>query len=187
MTENAPEQKTTGKGKATPSRKAAEAKNIRPLVASKAKITDPEAKKAARAAAAEERMKARQGMAEGDDRYLAIRDRGPQRRLARQIVDSRFTAGEVLIPAMLIVLVAGILFPGTGSTEARTTAALVNLGLLGLIWAIFAAILIDGWLLGRKVNKAAIAKFGKAEKGLAMYAGLRSTQLRWLRLPKHGK
>ncbi|MFM6981143.1 MAG: DUF3043 domain-containing protein [Micrococcales bacterium] len=185
MTEDAPKTKAAGKGKATPSRKVAEAKNVRPLVASKAKITDPEAKKAAKAALAEERLKARQGMADGDDRYLSIRDRGPQKRLARSIVDSRFTVGESLIPVMALVLIAGIVFPTTG--DLAMVGYVVNASVLLLMWALLAGIVIDAWLIGRKVNKAALAKFGKVERGLAMYAGLRSTQLRYMRLPKHGK
>jgi hypothetical protein len=185
MTENEPTAKASGKGKATPSRKAAEAKNIRPLVAGK--VTDPAAKKAAKAAIADERFKARQGMAEGDERYLSSRDKGPQRKLARQIVDSRFTVGELLLPVMGVVLILGVVFPTTGDPAVVELGLLVNLTMILVMWSLFGAIIIDAWLLGRKATKQAIAKFGSAEKGLALYAGLRSTQLRFMRLPKHGK
>lgn len=182
---NEPSNKVSAKGKPTPKRKEAEAKNIRPLVAGK--ITDPEAKKAAKAALAAERFKARQGMAEGDERYLSARDRGPQRKLARQIVDSRFTVGELLLPVMGIVLIVGVAFPTTGSDDIVSLGFIVNLSMIVVMWSLFIAIVIDAWLIGIKVNKQARAKFGSAEKGLATYAGLRSTQLRWMRLPKHGK
>lgn len=187
MTENQPANKIAGKGKATPTRKAAEAKNVKPLVGSKAKITDPEAKKAAKAAAAEERFKARQGMAEGNEKYLSLRDRGPQRKLARNIVDSRFTVGETLIPIMVLVLVLGVVFPTNGSSDTVSIGFLINLAAIAVMWILFLGIVIDAWLIGRKVTKAAQAKFGQVEKGLAMYAGLRSTQLRYIRLPKFGK
>ena len=185
MTENQPTNKVSGKGKATPKRKEVEAKNIRPLVAGK--ITDPAAKKAAKEALAAERFKARQGMAEGDERYLNIRDRGPQRKLARQIVDSRFTVGELLLPVMGIVLITGVAFPTTGSADVVSLGFLINLAMIFVRWSLFLAIVLDAWLLGNKVKKQAQAKFGSVEKGLAMYAGLRSTQLRFMRLPKHGK
>lgn len=185
MTENEPTTKASGKGKATPKRKEAEAKNIRPLVAGK--VTDPAAKKAAKAALAEERFKARQGMAEGDERYLSSRDKGPQRRLARSIVDSRFTVGELLLPVMGVVLILSVVFPTTGDEQIVQLGLLVNLSMIAVMWSLFLAIVIDAWLLGRKVTKQATAKFGSAEKGLALYAGLRSTQLRFMRLPKHGK
>lgn len=182
---NEPSNKVSGKGKATPKRKEAEAKNIRPLVAGK--ITDPEAKKAAKEALAAERYKARQGMAEGDERYLSIRDRGPQRKLARNIVDSRFTVGELLLPVMALVLITAVAFPTEGSADVVSIGFLVNLAMIAIMWCLFLAIVLDAWLIGIKVKKQAQAKFGSVEKGLAMYAGLRSTQLRFMRLPKHGK
>lgn len=80
MTEQ--DSKSTGKGRATPSRKQQEAANIRPLVGNKS----PEAKKADKARIREERLKARNGMAAGEEKYLGARDRGPQRKFVRNYV-----------------------------------------------------------------------------------------------------
>ena len=52
---------------------------------------------------------ARIGMLNGDERYLAPRDKGPQRRFARDFVDSKFSAGELLLPVVFVsVLVTSI-------------------------------------------------------------------------------
>jgi alkylation response protein AidB-like acyl-CoA dehydrogenase len=75
---------TSGKGHATPSRAEQEAARKRPLVPD-----TKEAKARAKADLAAQRDKARVGMAAGDERYLTARDKGPQRRFARDYVDSR--------------------------------------------------------------------------------------------------
>ena len=65
---------TGGKGRATPTRAEQEAARKRPLVAD-----TKEAKARAKAELAAQREKARVGMAAGEDRYLPVRDKGPQR------------------------------------------------------------------------------------------------------------
>ena len=66
----------SGKGHATPTRKEREAANKRPLVAGDNK----EARKASRAKLQESRDRARVGMANGEEKFLPVRDRGPQKR-----------------------------------------------------------------------------------------------------------
>ena len=89
------------KGAPTPSRAAQEAARKRPLVPDDRK----EAAKQARAKAAESREKARVGMAMGEEKYLPMRDRGPQKKYVRDYIDARFSVGEVLIPVMFAVIV----------------------------------------------------------------------------------
>ena len=89
----------SGKGKATPSRKQQEAANRRPLVGDKSK----EGRAAQKERLAQERRIAREGMMRGEDKYLPIKDRGPQKRLARDVVDARFTAGELVMPAICLL------------------------------------------------------------------------------------
>ena len=164
-------QASSGKGQPTPKRKQQEAANMKPLVGNRS----PEARKAAKAKLAEERRKAREGLARGDEKYLTIRDRGPQRRLARDVVDARFTAGELVLPAMFGV----ILISSFDSYE-------VQLASLVLMWTLFAAVAIDGYLIGRKVERTLSAKFGadRVEKGVRWYSAMRAIQMRPMRLPK---
>lgn len=161
----------TGKGRATPSRKERQAANRKPIVGNRS----PEAKKAAKAELAKARAVARAGMANGEERYLTIRDRGPQRKFARDYVDSRFNIGELMIPLMFLVL----LLSGLESQE-------LQLALIAAMWLLMLAIVLDGFLLGRKLNAKLAEKFGadRVEKGVRWYAAVRSTQLRVMRLPK---
>lgn len=169
MTEH--DSKATGKGRATPSRKQQEAANLRPLVGNKT----PEARKADKARLREERIKARSGMAKGEEKYLGVRDRGPQRRFVRDYVDSKFTLGEMVMPAlMLVILISAI------------DSYIVQLATLLTMWTLFIGVAINGWLLGRGATKALEAKYGagKVESGIKWYAAMRSVQMRPMRLPK---
>lgn len=159
-----------GKGAPTPTRREQEAARKRPLVPEDRK----EAARLARQKTAEAREKARLGMAAGDDRYLTVRDRGPQRRYVRDYVDARFSIGEYLIPVMLLVIVLSFL-PGYFQVY----------GLLAL-WAFFAIAVIDCIVLGFLVRKRLGEKFGtsKVERGVRWYAAMRALQLRVMRLPK---
>ena len=89
-----------GKGRPTPTRKEREAANKRPLVGNKSK----EARLADRERQKTEREKARKLAIAGDDRYLLARDRGPQRKVIRDVLDNRYTLIEGLMPMMILFL-----------------------------------------------------------------------------------
>jgi len=165
------ESKSTGKGRATPSRKQQEAANLRPLVGKKT----PESRKAEKAQIREERIKARIGMAAGEEKYLGVRDRGPQRKFVRNYVDSKFSLGELVMPALLVVILISAI-----------DSYVVQLATLLTMWTLFIGVAINGWILGRGAVRALEAKYGasKVESGLKWYAGMRSVQMRPMRLPK---
>jgi hypothetical protein len=168
MSENTP---TGGKGRPTPPRKQQEAANFKPIVGNKS----PEAKKAAKAKDAEERRKAREGMMRGEERYLTVRDKGPQKRMARDLVDSRFTAGQLVMPALFLMII--ISYAGDMTVQVYTLFAM---------WTLFIIIGIDAFFIGRRVNRKLEDKFGKGkvEKGVRWYSAMRSIQMRPMRLPK---
>ena len=161
----------TGKGQATPSRKTQEAANRRPLVGEKTK----EVRKLSREQMAAERKAAREGMLRGEEKYLPIRDRGPQKKMARDVVDARFNLGEMILPAMFIFLIA-----------TTVNIYYVQLASLIVMWILFAAVVADALIIGRKVERELSAKFGygKLERGLRWYAAMRSLQMRPMRMPK---
>lgn len=169
MTEN--QDLLPGKGKATPSRKQQEAANRRPLVGDKSK----EGRAAEKAKLNAERRTAREGMMRGEEKYLPVRDRGPQKRFARDIVDSRFTAGELVMPSMFIFLIT-----------TATNIYSLQLASLVLMWGLFVVVIIDALVIGRRTKKLMIGKHTETnvEKGIAWYAGMRSLQMRPMRLPK---
>ncbi|NQX28715.1 DUF3043 domain-containing protein [Microbacteriaceae bacterium VKM Ac-2854] len=163
--------KSAGKGRPTPTRREQELAHKRPLVATDRKA----AAKEAREKQAVAREQARIGLAAGDQRYLPLRDRGPQKKYIRDYVDARFSLGEFLIPVMVVVLLLSF-FP---SPEIQMITLIV-------LWTFFLASVVDCFLLGLRLRKKLGAKFGtdKVERGIRWYAAMRALQLRLMRLPK---
>lgn len=168
--EQQPTDTPSGKGRPTPSRKEAQAAKAQPLVGSR----DKAARKLQREKEAEARNRARTGMMQGDERYLPVRDKGPQRRYVRDYVDARISIGEFLIPAMLVVLLMTFLPP-----QWQVVSLLVIWGYLGLS-------VIDAILLGFSLKRRLAAKFGEdnVQPGFRWYAAMRAFQFRMLRTPK---
>ncbi|WP_245981921.1 DUF3043 domain-containing protein [Mycetocola tolaasinivorans] len=158
-----------GKGRPTPTRKEREAQNKRPLVPNDRK----EAAKNARAQMSVEREKARIGLANGEERYLPIRDRGPQKKFVRDFVDARFSAGEWLMPLLLLVVIASFV-------QDPTVAGYSLL----VVWGLLIIAILDCVFLGIRLRRKLTAKYGHAEKGVRWYAAMRALQMRFLRLPK---
>ena len=48
-------------------------------------------------------------MVTGDERHLPLRDKGPVRRFIRDYVDARFSIGEILLPALVLILATSFL------------------------------------------------------------------------------
>jgi hypothetical protein len=162
---------SAGKGHATPTRKEREAANLRPLVNSDRKA----AGKASRAKMAESRERARIGMANGEEKYLVARDRGPQRRYIRDFIDARFSVGEIMIPIMFVVIILTFIQDDVFQV----------LAILGL-WLFFILAVIDCLIVGFRINRKLAAKFGadQLQRGNRWYAAMRALQLRMMRLPK---
>jgi len=159
-----------GKGRPTPSRREREAQRKRPLVPEDRR----QANKEARAKLAQAREKARIGMANGEERYLPARDKGPQKRYVRDYVDARFSVGEVMIPLMFLVIVLTF-FP---------QPEIQFFGILAL-WAFFLVAIIDCVVLGFLINRRLKEKFGDSRvERVRWYAAMRALQLRPMRLPK---
>lgn len=157
------------KGRATPSRAEQEAARKRPLVAD-----TKEAKARARADLNAKRDKARAGMAAGDERYLPARDRGPQRRFARDYADAGWHLGEAVMPAMVLVIV--LTFVPLPAIQYWSFIVL---------WFFILLVIADMVVTGIMVKRAAAKKFGdRREKGLGWYTAMRTIQMRWMRLPK---
>jgi hypothetical protein len=157
------------KGRPTPTRKEREAARKRPLVGA----NTPEARRASKTVQQQQRERARVGMQNGEEKYLPVRDRGPQKRYVRDYVDARWSIGEAAIPLLVVLLVASVF--GTVVQEYVTFG----------LYAYLVLVAIDAILLGQRLNKKLAAKFGdgKVEK-IRWYATMRSIQFRLLRLPK---
>jgi hypothetical protein len=159
------------KGRPTPTRKEAES-------AARARAKTPLDKKAAGKMSRDQRTsqsaRIRQGIKEGDERYLPARDKGPVRRFVRDYVDARLCAAELTLPLLFVSLVAsgiGNQTLGSGILEATV-----------LVIALDSVVMVVR--LKRQVKKRFGGRSNVSTKGTTFYALSRSMQIRFLRLPK---
>ncbi len=159
---------TTGKGRPTPKRQRAVPPPPPPT-------TRKEAYARLREKSREQRTKAQVGMAAGDDRYILPRDRGPARRLARDIVDGRRNAGSYVFAVAIIIVLA----TAGGSPTVRLVASYIWL-------AIILALVVDSYLLSRIIRRV-LAERLPAEtrlRGHYFYAIMRAATFRRMRSPR---
>lgn len=161
---------TVGKGRPTPTRAEREAARRRPLAAN-----TKEARAAARAEMQARRQRASVGMANGEERFLPPRDKGPQRRWVRDYVDAGWHLSEWVMALMVVVILVSLVPDPLFSFYA----------FVGL-WVYILLAIGDMVLLARRVKRKAAVKFGadRVEKGLGWYAAMRALQMRFMRLPK---
>ncbi|OFJ50519.1 DUF3043 domain-containing protein [Mycolicibacterium grossiae] len=154
---------------------SAEARKRRKEVGGR-KLTKEErrADKVARRAAMTER---REKMMSGQESYLLPRDKGPVRRLARDVVDARRNVLGLFMPAALGLVFVMMSIPSVAVQQLISPAMLL----------LVVVMVIDGFVIGRKVNKAVDAKFPdnvESSWKLGFYAASRASQLRRMRAPR---
>lgn len=124
-----------------------------------------------------ERAEASAGMRAGDERYLLARDRGPERKLVRDIVDSRRTVGTWFFAGALIVLI------GSSTKMPVQIQVFAN-----LLWALLAVgVIVDSFLISRKVKRLVAERFPKSTQrvgSLYLYGIMRGLTFRRMRVPK---
>lgn len=171
--QHAPEPVPAGKGRPTPKRKQAEARNKRPLVPTDRKA----AKRESRQRRAEAYERQRSAMQTGDERYMPPRDKGPVRRYARDHVDARWCMAEMFLPIALLMMAVMIFFANTPQVAVSATLAMYGLLVLAIVDSLFMV-----WTLKRRLR----ARFGddRIPPWTGMYAFTRSFMLRRMRMPK---
>jgi hypothetical protein len=163
--------KQGGKGRPTPSRKEAEA-------AAKARAKVPRTRKeiaaAQRANKGESSARVRQGMRNGEEKYLLGRDKGPVRRFIRDFVDARFSIIELIIPLLIVTMVMG--YSGNEALADFGSALLFGSVLL---------VVLDMVMLRFRLRRQLAARFpDEPTKGTTYYAVTRAMQMKFMRLPK---
>lgn len=188
---------TAPKGKPTPKRDASRKRGPvapAPLTTSEArkrrkelKASQPKLSKEERKAEKLERRadmaNRRERMMAGDDGYLLPRDKGPVRRYARDIVDSRRNLLGLFMPIALGMI---FLMLSVGSVPAQQSVIMQLISSYGLM-ALLLIMIVDGFILGRRVNKRVDEKFPEnIESGwkLGFYAASRASQIRRMRAPR---
>ena len=158
------------KGRATPSRKEREAARKRPLVSNDRAA----ARKANREQLAKQRERARVGMERGEERFLPVRDRGPQKKFVRDYIDARFSVGELMIPFMVLLILASFI----------PIPEVTFVGFIA-IWAFFLIAITDVVIVGLIITRKLTERYGEGRvEKVRWYAAMRALQLRRLRLPK---
>ena len=161
---------TAAKGHPTPKRSEAEKRRRQPYTA-------PGDRKAAGTAGRDQsradRQRKLEAMRRGEDWALPRKDQGPVKGLARDIVDSRRGLSEYYLYAIVLLVV--LLF-----VPALRGKPIVDY----VILLILVVIVAEGWWVGRKVVAMASERYpGQSTRGVKMYAALRGTQIRRMRVP----
>ena len=165
---------TAGKGRPTPRRNEAQGRRTGPVPPPP--TTRKEAYKRMREQQAAGRGSAREAAARGDDSSLPARDRGPVRRLVRDIVDARRNAGSFFLVVAALVLV-GYFIPNP-AVQSYTV----------FVWfAFFLVIIADSFVLGRRIKRVVRERHPAAKesmRSLVWYGVTRATMIRKWRFPK---
>jgi hypothetical protein len=160
--------KPAGKGRPTPKRDEARKK--------RRAATPTNRKEAAalrRQKLREQRAAQRQALLTGDERNLPARDAGPARRMARDVVDSRFGIGQIFFGLVLALLFLSFI-------RNTYVQALTNMVMLLL----FLFVVGDAIRVGRRARREVAEKYGdKQAIGITGYAAMRAVQPRRLRRP----
>jgi hypothetical protein len=157
-----------GKGRPTPKR--ADARKARRNATPKNR---KEAAALQRQRRQQDRRVTRQALQTGDERHLPPRDAGPQKRLARDVVDSRFTYGQIFFLLIVAVLVLSLI-PSVAVKQVANYVALFSLTMM----------VFDGVRVSRRAKAAVVAKYGADQaRGVSSYAFMRSLLPRRFRRP----
>lgn len=166
------------KGRPTPKMKQAQAAGIRPLVPVDRKASA----KAAKARLREKENAEYEAMQKGDINHMPKAERLPWRIYIRDYVDARFNLGEWFFPVAFAILIASMLV--TSLVQNQWVSIIMMLCMYGYL----IAVIIDVWLMWRKLKAKLIAKYGESSvsKGSRSfsYAWIRAIQMRRWRLPK---
>ena len=113
-------------------------------------------------------------MQRGEEWALPAKDRGPVRALARDVVDSRRGVSEYYLIAVIPIFVL-IFLP----------YASIKLVADFVVLAILIVVTTEGFFVGRRVLRLAQERYpGQSTRGVRLYAAMRGTQMRRLRVPK---
>jgi hypothetical protein len=158
-------------GQSTPKRQSTARK-----INAEAPANRREAMKQMRDRQRQERAERAEGARAGDEQYLFVRDRGPERKLVRDLIDARRTVGSWFFGGAAVVLVGSII-----------KIPIVQLA-SNLLWALLAiAVVVDSILISRQVKRLVQERFPKTQErmgSLQRYGMMRALSFRKMRVPK---
>jgi hypothetical protein len=164
---------TPGKGRATPKRGPVGARKVAeppPKNKREAYRRDRDRMKA-------ERAESRAGMMAGKDEYLLPRDKGPERKLVRDIVDARRNVATYFFGGLFLVLI--------GSSTAWPPIVQAGANMLWIFLVL--ALAVDSYFLCRRIKAILRERLPKSDQKpgrLYFYAIMRAITFRRMRIPK---
>lgn len=159
------------KGRPTPKRSDAQSQR---RTRAQTPTNRKDAVKAQREARRADMARQREALANGDERFLPVRDKGPVRRFARDYVDARWCVAEFFLPVAVVILVLTMI----RVPQIQSIALLLWLVIIVLI-------VLDSIMIWFRLGKLLQQRFPKENlKGARAYAVMRTLQMRRLRLPK---
>ena len=164
---------TPAKGRPTPKRSEAGKRRA----AQPAPKDNKEARTRMRQRMRTERAESYEGMRRGEDKYLTARDRGPVRRLVRDLVDSRRNVGTFFFGGALLVIIGSM----------QTWPAPIRLA-SNILWLVLIIVIVlDAFLISRMIRKNVRERFPDYKArlpSLYFYGFMRSVVFRRMRSPK---
>jgi hypothetical protein len=159
-----------GKGHPTPKRREAERGRRRSITAPRDR---KEAYKQSRERQREGRVKQMQALKAGDEHHLPARDRGPVRKYARDLVDTRRSVAEFFLPLALVIL----MLTWFGTAQMKLFGSSLWLALVVLIG-------LDSTMVAVRLRRGLSRSLPDvSHRGAVLYALMRSMQIRRFRLP----
>jgi hypothetical protein len=165
---------TPGKGRPTPRRAEAQRRRTGPVPPPPR--TRREAMRRQRELSAQRRSDGAARMRAGDEDALPRRDQGPERKLVRDLVDSRRNAGGAFLLMAVAVLVSYVV-----------PNALFKVIMFYLWMAVFVLMVFDSVLIGLRIRRLVRERFPKSRESilrLTLYGMNRSILPRRWRLPR---
>jgi Flp pilus assembly protein TadB len=160
---------TAGKGRPTPKRSEAERRRRY-----NAPSDRKEALRQSKTRDRSTRARKAEAMRRGEEWALPAKDKGPVRALARDYVDSRRRVSEFYMYGLVVLLF--LLFLHNPLVQTLLPALLIVMVVI---------MVVEGYLVGRKVTAMAAERFpGESTRGIKIYSAMRSLQIRQLRFPK---
>jgi hypothetical protein len=112
-------------------------------------------------------------MKRGEDWALNPRDRGPERKLVRDFIDSKRRVSEYYMYALIVLLLA--LF---------TRNKALNTYISPLVVVLIVVVALDGLLIRRNIQRLISQRLpGSSTRGLTIYGLMRALQIRRFRVP----
>jgi cobalamin biosynthesis Mg chelatase CobN len=167
----------TGKGRPTPKRSEANKGRYQSITGSRSSSRSSSSSGSSGSSSSSgsrtDRSRRYEAMKRGEDWALNARDKGPEKKLVRNYIDSKRRISEYYMYALIVLLVA--LF-----ARNKTISDYIS----PLVIVLIVLVVIDGLMIRNGIRKLIAARLpGSSTRGLTIYGLMRALQIRRFRVP----